>query len=54
MTTGRYEETCWKQTKERKERSRRGWRRAGSDQKAEERGKMLGKIVRGRGEHWVI
>ncbi len=42
------------ETKKRKEeKSRGGWRRAGSE-KAQERGKMLGKIVRGRGERWVI
>jgi len=51
MTTGRYEKTCWKQQRK-EERSRGGWRRAGSE-KAQERGKMLGKIVRGRGERWV-
>ncbi len=53
MTSGKYEETCWKQKKRKEERSRGGWRRAGSE-KAQERGKMLGKIVRGRGERWVI
>ncbi len=52
MTTGRYEKTCWKQQRK-EERSRGGWRRAGSD-KAQERGKMLWKIVRGRGGRWVI
>jgi hypothetical protein len=35
------------------ERSRGGWRRVGSE-KAQEKGRMLGKIVRGRGERWVI
>jgi hypothetical protein len=52
MTTGRYGKTFWKQQRK-EERSRGGWRRTGSD-KAQERGKMVGKIVRGGGERWVI
>jgi hypothetical protein len=52
MTTGRYEKTFSKQQRI-EERSRGGWRRAGSE-KAQERGKMVGKIVRGGGERRVI
>jgi hypothetical protein len=52
ITTRRYGKTFWKQQRN-EERSRGGWRRAGSE-KAQERGKIVGKIVRAGGERWVI